>query len=231
MIPEPPLADEAGDPDERDDDAPKRRQIIAGAAAVFSEAGYEGASMSRIALRAGVSKGTLYNYFTSKSDLFCAYVERETRRKIAWILESADEERDIGEALRQIAERLTRTLLSPSAQTMYRILVAEAPKFPDLARIYYEAGQGRGSAEMARWLERQSADGRLRIDDPQLAAEQFVSLCRTRFWMRRCLQLLPCVSDDEIDFVVGRNVAMFLGAYGAVSCGEKAGDHSIADHR
>ncbi len=205
------------DPDGRDGDAPKRRQIIGGAACVFSEDGYEGASMSRIAARAGVSKGTLYNYFTSKSDLFNAYIEGETRQKIAWILESVDEERDIGEALRQIGVRLTRTLLSPAAQTMHRILVAEAPKFPDLARIYYEAGQGRGSAEMARWLERQSASGRLQIDDPVLAAEQFVSLCRTRFWMRRCLQMLPLVSDDEIEFVVCRNVAMFLATYGTRS--------------
>ncbi len=216
MVAKPALPDEAddGEHDAPGDDAPKRRQIIEGAAAVFSDAGYEGASMSRIAERAGVSKGTLYNYFTSKSDLFGAYIERETRRKIAWVLESADDEPDIGEALRQIGARLTRTLLGASAQTMYRILIAEAPKFPHLARIYYEAGQGRGSAEMARWLARQSAAGRLRIDDPLLAAEQFLSLCRTRFWTRRCLQLLPEIPAEEIDFVVGRNVAMFLGTYG-----------------
>ena len=218
MIPTPalPALDEIVD-DRDDGDSPKRRQIIDGAASVFSSSGYEGASMSRIAEQAGVSKGTLYNYFTSKSDLFSAYVERETRQKIAWVLESADEDRDIGEALRRIGARLTRTLLSPSAQTMHRILVAEAPHFPHLARVYYEAGQGRGSAEMARWLERQSAAGRLRIDDPLLAAEQFSSLCRTRFWMPRCLQMMPDIPDEEIELVVASNVAMFLGLYGPAS--------------
>ncbi len=195
-------------------DSPKRRQIILGAAAVFSEDGYEGASMSRIAEQAGVSKGTLYNYFASKSDLFTAYVERQTQQKIAWVLESAYAEEDIAGTLRRIGVRLTRVLLGAGAQTLHRIVVAEAPKFPHLAQIYYDAGQGRGGAEVARWLAHQSGRGKLRIDDPAFAAEQFVALCRTRFWMRRCLQILPDVTDAEIDAVVDRNVAMFLRTYG-----------------
>jgi len=57
----------------------KRARIMAGAGAVFAADGYEGASMAGIAARAGVSKGTLYNYFPSKAALFAAYVRRCSR--------------------------------------------------------------------------------------------------------------------------------------------------------
>jgi TetR/AcrR family transcriptional repressor of mexJK operon len=53
----------------------KRAQILAGAAEIFARDGYEGASMSSIAGKAEVSKGTLYNYFASKAALFAAYVQ------------------------------------------------------------------------------------------------------------------------------------------------------------
>ena len=50
----------------------KRAQILRGAAEVFAADGYQGASMARIAAVAGVSKGTLYNYFDTKAALFTA---------------------------------------------------------------------------------------------------------------------------------------------------------------
>ncbi len=194
-------------------DSPKRRQIVDGAASVFQEDGYDGASMSRIAEKAGVSKGTLYNYFTSKSDLFTAYVERETADKIAWVLEP-DDSGEIGLLLRRIARRLMSILLSQSSRTLNRILISEAPKFPHLARVYYDAGQGRGLKEMSRWLQLQVEQGHLRIADPTLAAEQFVALCRTRFWIRRCLEMEEAPTDADIEVIVDANVRLFLNTYG-----------------
>ena len=58
-------------------DSAKRRQIIAGARALFLAQGFDGASMDAIARKAGVSKGTLYVYFESKEQLFEAIVEDE----------------------------------------------------------------------------------------------------------------------------------------------------------
>src|SRR5471030_1541516 len=61
-----------------DDDSSKHRQIMDGARRVFMDLGFDGASMSEIARAAGVSKGTLYVYFTDKSRLFEAIVEEES---------------------------------------------------------------------------------------------------------------------------------------------------------
>ncbi len=193
----------------------KREQIIEGAASVFNQAGYDGASMSRIAEEAGVSKGTLYNYFESKSELFAAFVERETSDRLAWVFQSSEAEPSVAAYLTGVARRLIRAFLSDPFQTLHRIIISEAPKFPDLARIYYASGHDRGCREFAAWLALQSHVGRLRIPDPILAAEQFGALCKTRLWMERCLDLGDPASAADIDAVAEASVAMFLNTYGA----------------
>ena len=60
-------------------DTAKRRQIIEGARQVFLTQGFDAASMGEIARQAGVSKGTLYVYFTSKEELFGAIVADQPR--------------------------------------------------------------------------------------------------------------------------------------------------------
>ena len=199
-------ADEAGNP--------KRCQIIEGAAAIFNQSGYDGASMSRIADRAGVSKGTLYNYFESKSALFAAFVERETGARVAWVMQPSEPEPPVEVFLAGVARRLIRTLLSHSSQTLHRIVISEAVKFPDLARIYLDAGYTRGCAEFAHWLGLQASRGLMSIGDPMLAAEQFSALCRTRLWIRRCLDVDAPTSDDEVDAIADSSVVMFLNTYG-----------------
>ena len=86
------------------DDSAKRRQIIEGARAVFLAQGFDAASMSDIARKAGVSKGTLYVYFKSKEELFEAIAEEQCRMQAegVFVLDSADQRRRGGaDAARQ----------------------------------------------------------------------------------------------------------------------------------
>ncbi len=53
----------------------KRLKILEAATARFAEVGYEAASMDGLAAAAGVSKGSLYDYFKNKEDLFYASFE------------------------------------------------------------------------------------------------------------------------------------------------------------
>lgn len=53
----------------------RRTQILMGAAQVFSQKGYHKATTKEVAQAAGVSEGTIYNYFNSKRDLLVAMVE------------------------------------------------------------------------------------------------------------------------------------------------------------
>jgi TetR/AcrR family transcriptional repressor of mexJK operon len=199
----------------RDDPpAAKRQQIIDGAKLVFTECGYEGASMSRIAAEAGVSKGTLYNYFDSKSTLFAVFVEQMASTTLAHIFQQAREEEDPTAALHAIALRMVDMIMSPDGVVLYRIVVSEATKFPHLATVFWQAGPCRAVAHMVSWIEEQVASGYLAVQDPVFAAEQFFALCQTRIATRRRLQIVEKTSDEDIALVVQGAVRLFLKGYG-----------------
>ncbi|MBN8900703.1 MAG: TetR/AcrR family transcriptional regulator, partial [Rhodospirillales bacterium] len=122
----------------------KHAQILRGAAEVFAADGYEGASMARIATVAGVSKGTLYNYFPSKAALFTAFVQDQCDRNLAHIFDAADHDGDPATVLAGICRRMMQMMLSPVGLTIYRVMIAEAAKFPELAQSFFELGPERG---------------------------------------------------------------------------------------
>ena len=170
--------------------------------------------MSRIAACAGVSKGSLYNYFDGKAGLFTAWVALECEGKLAHIFDIPDPEGDPAAGLCSIGERMLKMMLSDTGLTLYRMAVAEASKFPEVARAFYDMGPSRSTAFMAAWLERQAALGKLAIDDSVFAAEQFFALCQTRLSMQRRFGLLTRADEPELARVVNGAVAMFLNTYG-----------------
>ncbi len=199
------------------DDLPaaKRQQIILGAERVFTECGYEGASMQRIAGEAGVSKGTLYNYFDSKSTLFGVFIEQKAASSLARIFETVAEDDDPATALHAIALRMLEMLIAPDNLLLYRIVVSEARKFPHLATTFWQSGPCRAIDYMTGWMSRQVASGRLATADPRFAAEQFIALCQTRVTMQRRLQITQETSAAEIEQVIAGAVRLFLAGYAA----------------
>jgi AcrR family transcriptional regulator len=193
----------------------KRAQILDGAAAVFAADGYEGASMARIATVAGVSKGTLYNYFDSKAALFTAHVSGKCDQFLTYAFDSANLDGDPAEVLRGIGTRMVRMMLSDVGLAIYRVVIAEAAKFPALARGFFEAGPARAIGFMADWLAEETRRGRLSVPDPAFAAEQFFNLCQTRLVIRRKLEMLPDPPDSDIEAVVEASITMFLRTYQA----------------
>ncbi len=193
----------------------KRAQILLGAAKVFATDGYEGASMARIASVAGVSKGTLYNYFDSKAALFTAYVTDTCGQTLAHVFDRRDQLDDPASVLHGIGRRMLAMMLSDAGLAMYRMVIAEAAKFPNLARVFFDAGPARAIAFMAEWLAEETRRGRLSVPDPDFAAEQFFNLCQTRLVMRRKLAMLPDPPSGDIDRVVSASVEMFLQTYGS----------------
>jgi TetR/AcrR family transcriptional regulator, mexJK operon transcriptional repressor len=191
----------------------KRSQILAGAASVFAADGYEGASMARIATVAGVSKGTLYNHFDSKSALFTAYVAEKCNQHLARVFDGADNDGDPAEVLRSIGKRMLQMMLSDVGLAIYRGVIAEAAKFPELARGFFDAGPARAIGFMAGWLAEQTRRGRLSVPDPAFAAEQFFNLCQTRLVLRRRLEMLPDPPEADIDAVIEASITMFLQTY------------------
>jgi TetR/AcrR family transcriptional repressor of mexJK operon len=195
----------------------KERQILDGAAAAFAESGYEGASMSHIAAIAGVSKGTLYNYFVGKKDLFAAFVQRECTQRLLLIFDEVDGDAPAEATLLRIGRRILDMLVSDSGLLIYRMVIAEAQKFPELAEAFHDAGPRRALVRMTELIGNQAAAGQLSVADPEFAAEQLFALMQTRLVVKRRMGLVADVTEAEIDRVVREAVQLFLRGYGAGS--------------
>ena len=170
--------------------------------------------MSRIAAVAGVSKGTLYRYFPSKADLFIAFMHRECALWISSTFEDLKPTVPPRAALHETGRRMFNMLLSEPALVIYRIVVAEAQRFPEVARSFYSAGPARAVEHLARFIRQADSDGHLRAMDAEFAAEQFLALIQTQVSMERRLNLIAVPSESEIEHVVENAVRLFMAAYG-----------------
>ncbi|MFT8762411.1 MAG: TetR/AcrR family transcriptional regulator [Gluconobacter potus] len=192
----------------------KREQILKGAGTVFLANGYEGASMSRIAQMAGVSKGTLYNHFDGKASLFSAFFEEQARCRLAPIEAlSRNDEQSVRLTLIRFAEMAVHMLISPMALGLYRIIVGEVEKFPNLADTFWRYGFDRKLSNLTEYLTRIVARGELDIADPRLSAEQFMLMCQARIVQRRRFGLPVDDSDAAIAEFAAFTADSFLKIY------------------
>jgi len=192
---------------------PKVRQILTAARKVFMELGYGAASMDAIARQAAVSKATLYTHFDGKAALFAALIVMECKHLSGQIGQRVVDEPDIRVALRSLAEDFNNLLCSGESLAMYRIVVAEAPRFPELGRIFYDSGPKIMIDRIADLLADASKRGLLKIDDARFAAIQFISLVRGETHLTNILGVAPAVNTIAADYI-DSSVELFLAGYG-----------------
>jgi AcrR family transcriptional regulator len=194
----------------------RREMILAVASEVFFDEGYAAASMSTIAARLGGSKATLYNYFPSKEALFAAHVRTQCGRFAEDVLDFPDDE-PVERVLSRLGERFLDHVLSDWAVRTFQIIVAEARRTPELARLFYEVGPAVGLERLQRYLEAAKARGLIDPPDCALAAGQFLSLCRGNRHLTCVLNLEPPPSHAVIATEVASAVAMFMDRYRAAA--------------
>jgi AcrR family transcriptional regulator len=190
----------------------KRDAILEVARAVFTEEGFAAASMSVIAARVGGSKGTLYNYFKSKEELFSAYVREECGR-FADEMFALDEHRDVVSRLTAIGTRFLGHLLSERSVRTYQLVVAEVHRTPELARAFYDAGPAVGLQRLTQVLEEARSNGEIAADDCGIAAQQFMSLCKGTVHFRYSMNLVERPGEAEIVTIVDEAVLTFMARY------------------
>jgi AcrR family transcriptional regulator len=190
----------------------RRDAILDVAYECFVADGYGSTSMSTIAARLGGSKGTLYNYFKSKEELFDAFVRRACCRLRIGI-DSVPAEGDLRDRLVQTARHFIDHLLSPEAIAIYRVVVGEGERFPELARLFYEAGPRTGIAHASEMLKALMERGELRQADPMLAAYQFKDLALSGLYNLRLWGVIEDPTPQERAARAETAVDTFLRAY------------------
>lgn len=195
-----------------DDDSAKRRQIMDGARRVFMDLGFDGASMNEIARSAGVSKGTLYVYFTDKNRLFEAIVEQENldHGKSAF---DFDPGKSAEVTLRDFGRAYIEVLCRPDGGSAVRTVMAIAERMPDVGRRFYENVLAHTINRFAGYLDARVKAKELAIDDCVLASAQFMMMCQATLFQPYIFQAKPAPSAAEIKRVVESATLMFLSAY------------------
>jgi AcrR family transcriptional regulator len=154
--------------------ARKRQAILHAARDLFLQRGYSGASMDEVAATAGVSKVTIYKHFSDKHTLFTAVVTDaidEAKAGSQSLVDQLGTSTDIELDLRDFARRHVALVTQPHLILMRRMIIAEAHRFPDLARAWHRMGPERGHASLASQIDKLVARGQLQVADSLLAAQ------------------------------------------------------------
>jgi AcrR family transcriptional regulator len=198
----------------QEEDSSKRRQILDGARKVFMDLGFDGASMGEIARAAQVSKGTLYVYFADKSALFEAILEQEALQH-GQVVFNFDPARDAETTLKDFGQAYIHLLCRPGGGSAIRTVMAIAERMPDVGRRYYARVLDKTINRLSDYLKAHVVPGDLDIDDCDLAASQFMELCKASLFLPFVFQAAPAPSEERMSEVVDSATRMFLATYRA----------------
>lgn len=188
-------------------------QVLEGAREVFMRDGFEGASVDDIARAAGVSKATLYSYFPDKRLLFSEVARIECNRQAAEAIKEISAYTTVEQILHEAANLTVRFFLSDFGQQMFRICVSESYRFPELGQRFYESGPRLARERFAMLMRPLVQNGSLQIDDMDLAASQFLELCKSDLFVCSLCGVDVDTSDEAIERVVTGVVEMFMARY------------------
>jgi AcrR family transcriptional regulator len=182
-------------------DEETRQLVIEAARQEFQANGYAGASMASVAQRAGVSTKTMYRLIPTKADLFRSVVSDRISRFMLEIDTDALDSLPLQDALERMLTAYGSLTLNQETVAIYRLVLGESDRFPELAATFYDVAVRRTSSAMESWLERQCRRGLIALEDLPAAT----SMLRGMMIMepQRAVMLGERAAPDEVE-IAGR---------------------------
>ena len=191
--------------------AEQRQEVLLKVAGeVFLEKGYEATSLDDIIGRSGGSRRNIYTQFGGKEGLFKALITEIAGQALASVQQEFDKEGSLRENLRRFADRLLSTLLRPSALNLSMLALADGVRFPELAKVYFEAGPQRAAESLAELFDYATKRGEITCRDNYMAASQFIGMLRDNLYLQVLLRLRPAPEQRERQEIIASAVDIFL---------------------
>jgi AcrR family transcriptional regulator len=190
--------------------AARRRAFLDAARAVFLDKGYANATLDDVIARSGGSRQTLYALFGGKQGLFEALVADVGAQIFGPLGPEGQFGRPPEEMLTELGVRYLDLVTAPDTLGVYRMVVAEGMRMPELAERFWAMGPGRLRARLAGYLAEQVRRGVLRLADPDAAGSQFAGMLLGSFHMQCALGLRERPGREEIAWFVQSAVMCFL---------------------
>lgn len=193
----------------------RRLAILKAATQVFHESGFNNASLNKIIELSGGSKRSLYDYFGGKEALFSAVVED----KCVQILESFSSavtlsDKPARHTLNELGFNYAHAVMHPDRVALFRIVISEMPRFPNLAKRFYEVGPAAVQKILSPYLQKVFAISSAQAD---CAAMQFLEMVKSPLHMAVLLKSHENPTDSEIEVHVKSAVDIFLGGINALN--------------
>jgi TetR/AcrR family transcriptional regulator, mexJK operon transcriptional repressor len=196
----------------------KRSALLSTATGMFLDKGFDGTSMDDVAAKAGVSKPTVYRYFTDKERLFAEAVlatADKLNELVRLVAEGMAGQTSVEPCLNTLACQFVTALMQPDVLRLRRLVIANADRFPAISRSWYEQGFERVLATLANGFQSFAGRKLLQVDDALLAAHHFVGLL---LWIpvnRAMFTGDYRSSPRELQKIAEAAVRAFLAGYGS----------------
>ena len=128
----------------------------------FIARGYAATRLDDVANRAGVAKGTIYLHFEDKEALFQELVRTALVPLIGRLAAPPPAGGSVRAALENFARTFAQEVVATRRGDIVRLIVAEGPRFPDIADFYYREVVSRGMAAMRALIELGIISGEIR---------------------------------------------------------------------
>lgn len=193
--------------------AANRSAILDAAAGLFLEFGYDRTSLARVAESAGVSRATLFKQFPTKAELFEATVLAAGDASDGELVDPPSGDFRAGLVVLGLA--YAELLSRPRMADLIRAVIAESPRFPELRERTFDFGTLPVLAALRRYLLAENAAGTADVDDPDVAAAQFLGMIATVVFWPRLVHGNWSLSEDETFQVVDEAARTIVARYAA----------------
>lgn len=200
-------------------DDPRRAAILRQARRYFMTQGFAATRIEPIAREAAVSTATLYTYFPSKDLLFAAVIENASNDFARQMVSVHTADGPAREQLCQIANAYAGFMGDPFVRSVFRLVMAERPRFREVAMSFFEKGRREFGSPLIVRLRILTARGELSIDKPSWAAGQLMGM------IEHPVFFVPLITGDDVhatrphDQIAADAVATFMARYGVASQG------------
>lgn len=188
--------------------ADRKRLLLEAAATVFLRDGYGNAHMSDIARLAGMSKRTLYEAYPSKTALFEAVILDSMAPFV--VDQEVERHPDLATALRALLEPLVAHLLAPRQIEIFRLIISEVKRAPELADAFEAGGPRCGGSSIERRLAAEMEAGRLDLPSAREGARMLFGMAIGASQMWLLLGLGEAPAPGEISRMARTTVEIFL---------------------
>jgi AcrR family transcriptional regulator len=190
----------------------KEQEVLDVATEYFLQHGYRGASINAMARSSGISKESIYRYFSSKQQLFEAVIGRELieYRRSLHRLDASLRSLELRAALITVAETILGIITTDRTMALRRLIFEEATRSPEVGQHYYKIGPGQAYTVLENVLETHAHHSD--FDIPTLA-RHFTGLLSWRVTLERQCAVRAEPNAQEIAEIAATLVDDFMKAF------------------